>query len=118
VRISSVEDVLAQRTKRSTYKTVIANPYLFGVALVSGMWPWSFPQISGDVVITDRLVIVLFPWRFSLRLRPRCYIWNFDNGIVWSSFSSSLLRQWIQRMVCINASFRYAPWVLTFDSYT
>jgi hypothetical protein len=41
--ITSVEDVLAQRPKRSTYKTVIANPYLFGVAVVSGMWPSSFP---------------------------------------------------------------------------
>jgi hypothetical protein len=37
VHISSVEEVLAQRPKRSTYKTVIANPYLFGVALVSDM---------------------------------------------------------------------------------
>jgi hypothetical protein len=37
--ITSVEDVLAQRPKRSIYKTVIANPYLFGVAVVSSMWP-------------------------------------------------------------------------------
>jgi hypothetical protein len=46
--ITSVEDVLAQRPKRSTYKTVIANPYLFGVAVVSGMWPSKLsPNIWG-----------------------------------------------------------------------
>ena len=32
---ASVEEVLEQRPKKSTYRTVVANPYLFGVALVS-----------------------------------------------------------------------------------
>lgn len=34
-QVASVEEVLEQRPKKSTYRTVIANPYLFGVALVS-----------------------------------------------------------------------------------
>jgi hypothetical protein len=59
--VASVEDVLAQKPKQSTYKTIIANPYLFGVALVSNDLSKSFfwIQSRGDMLINSFIVLLL-----------------------------------------------------------
>lgn len=46
--LTSVEDILDRKPKQSTYRTVVNNPYLFGVAVVSTL---SFSSGSSSLAI-------------------------------------------------------------------
>ncbi|TVY76163.1 MFS glucose transporter mfs1 [Lachnellula suecica] len=83
-QVTSVEDVLDQRPKRSIYRTVVANPYLFGVALFSSLGGFLFGYDQG--VVSGILTMESFGVAF-----PRIYL---DSGFKGWFVSTLLLAAW------------------------
>ncbi|TVY42665.1 MFS glucose transporter [Lachnellula occidentalis] len=89
LQAASAEEVLEQRPKKSTYKTVVANPYLFGVALFSSLGGFLFGYDQG--VVSGILTMQSFGVAF-----PRIYL---DSGFKGWFVSTLLLAAWFGSLV-------------------